>query len=176
MGTATTPSTALPAGVVSVGRALSLQSPDAIGPGKPTSPQGRTTARTNAMGRIEFAASLPCTRSSVRCARTLVLKALNEWAVNDDLVHTGETVVSELMTNVVEHTATAHCEVTVELDEHESIRITVSDSSREAPYVRAPADEEERGRGLRLIAAMSQRWGYDFHPWGKVTWAVLSAA
>ncbi|WP_079185673.1 ATP-binding protein [Streptomyces sp. NBRC 110465] len=176
MGTATTPSAALPAGDASAGRALCPQRLDGIGAEPLACSQSETAARTYAPSHSGITASLPCTRSSVRRARAFVLKALQAWAVSDDLAHRGETVVSELMTNVVEHTGTALCQVTVELAEQQTIRIAVSDNSCDAPCVRTPDDEEESGRGLRLIAALCRHWGYDIHSEGKVTWAVLSPA
>jgi hypothetical protein len=33
---------------------------------------------------------------------------------------------------------------------------------------------DESGRGLRLVAALSQRWGVDALGWGKRTWADLA--
>jgi len=43
------------------------------------------------------------------------------------------------------------------------------------PVRRIAADEDENGRGLAIIEALSARWGF-YHPAsypGKVTWAVI---
>lgn len=46
----------------------------------------------------------------------------------------------------------------------------VSDGSLTTPRVRRARDTDEGGRGLQLIAALSQRWGTRFTSEGKCIW------
>ncbi|MET7290404.1 hypothetical protein [Streptomyces sp. NPDC005573] len=44
---------------------------------------------------------------------------------------------------------------------------------RARPVQRELYDNEERGRGLRLVAALAAGWGADERRWGKIVWAGL---
>ncbi|MFI1929217.1 ATP-binding protein [Streptomyces sp. NPDC020330] len=122
---------------------------------------------------LRVSARLPCVHASVGRARRVVLRVLAAWDMGD-LACCGEVIISELMTNVVTHTATPLAEITIELQPDNSVRLGVSDRSCSAPYLQAVTADAESGRGIRLVASMSQRWGYDIHSWGKVTWAVIA--
>ncbi|MCZ9340188.1 ATP-binding protein, partial [Streptomyces sp. TRM76130] len=65
--------------------------------------------------------------------------------------------------------------VVIERRSEFSVRIGVSDRSHAAPFVKSPTDDVEGGRGLRLVGALSERWGYETDRWGKVTWALIAA-
>ncbi|MDL2075841.1 ATP-binding protein [Streptomyces sp. GXMU-J15] len=132
-------------------------------------------ARSKVTGASDCTLELPCIPESVGRARALVSSVLNAWGVDGDLADDGEVIVSELLANVVEHTETPLAEVTIERQGDRFIRIGVSDQSHTAPQVKTPDDEGESGRGLRLVATLSLRWGYDTHRWGKVTWALIAA-
>jgi len=56
-----------------------------------------------------------------------------------------------------------------------SVLIEVWDSVPRPPAARRPRPDEEHGRGLALIQALSDRWGWTTVPgWpGKVAWAEL---
>lgn len=138
-----------------------------------TSPLPQITGPVG-LDSLEVSARLPCVHASVGRARRVVLNVLTDWDMGD-LACCGEVIISELMTNVVTHTATPLAEITIELQPDNSVRLGVSDRSRSAPYLQAVTDEAESGRGIRLVASMSQRWGYDIHSWGKVTWAVIAS-
>lgn len=55
------------------------------------------------------------------------------------------------------------------------VRIEVQDSSR-APLRSGPlrAGEEESGRGLTVVAALAQTWGWEHRAAGKVVWCELA--
>ncbi|WP_409472285.1 ATP-binding protein [Streptomyces sp. HC307] len=55
------------------------------------------------------------------------------------------------------------------------VRIGVADKSPDLPQVGNPGCDAAGGRGLMLVDALSLRWGYDRHRWGKVVWAELRA-
>ena len=79
--------------------------------------------------------------------------------VDEEAREAAEIVVTELVTNAVEHAASASV-VEVERREH-SLRLTVRDFDLaplpEAP--RCPTPTSPRGRGLAMVAAVSQRLG-----------------
>jgi anti-sigma regulatory factor (Ser/Thr protein kinase) len=57
------------------------------------------------------------------------------------------------------------------------IVIEIWDQSPQTPEVKQSEPDAENGRGLLLVEALSERWGWDYVPgWsGKVTWAEISA-
>jgi len=81
-----------------------------------------------------------------------------------------ELVVSELATNAVVHTD-SRFEVAVLAGP--PIRVEVTDASVEPPVLEPATVDFTSGRGLRLVAACADDWGYDLVPGGKVVWAEL---
>ncbi|MEU9737163.1 ATP-binding protein [Streptomyces sp. NPDC048002] len=135
-----------------------------------------TAARTHVTGRAGcMTADLPCVPESVARARALVSSVLAGWGLGHDLADIAELVVSELMTNAVDHTETDRTEVVIERQADSTVRIQVSDTSSVAPHMEKAADDAECGRGLRLVDALCVRWGYDPHARGKVAWAEIKA-
>lgn len=135
-----------------------------------------TVAQPNAIGAPGYTMELPCVRESMSRARALVSNVLATWGMDDDAADCGRIIVTELLANAVEHTQTPVSKVIVERPSNGAVRIGVSDRSHGVPHLKAAALNAESGRGLRLVAGMSSRWGYDTHPWGKVTWAVIEAS
>lgn len=119
----------------------------------------------------------PSNPESVRMARfhvraALVFHGLGEYA--DDAA----AITSELVTNVIQHVCGDGTEtVGVSLSrvqDPEAVTVVVSDSSPEGPAMReAPADGE-RGRGLRIVEALSAHWGWRPEEGGKAIFAVLA--
>ncbi|MEU6174017.1 DUF6415 family natural product biosynthesis protein [Streptantibioticus parmotrematis] len=135
-----------------------------------------TVAQPNATGAPGYTSELPCVRESVRHARAFVSDVLAAWDMDDDMADCGKTIVTELLANAVEHTETPASKIIIERPSNGVVRIGVSDSSRGAPHLEPADPNAESGRGLSLVAALSSQWGYDTHPWGKVTWAVIEAS
>ncbi|MEF9906471.1 ATP-binding protein [Streptomyces sp. P9-A2] len=131
------------------------------------------TVVTGASGCIKV--ELPCVPESAGRARAFISGVLAGWGLESDLADLGEAIVSELVTNSVDHTETRLTEIVVERRLDSSIRIGVSDGSQAAPCVEKATDDAESGRGLYLVDALSSRWGYDLYGWGKVTWAEIKA-
>ncbi|WP_409239827.1 ATP-binding protein [Streptomyces sp. PA5.6] len=123
-------------------------------------------------GTLPYTMLLPCRPESVARARALVSRALDAWGM-PGLTDEGKIIVSELMTNVVDHTTTALTMVAIERGGPHRVRIHVADASRMPPCIADLDSEAESGRGLRLVDDLSCRWGYDDKPWGKITWAEL---
>ena len=81
-----------------------------------------------------------------------------------------ELVVSELAANAVVHAATPFV-VTVTLGPR--LRVEVIDGSPEPPVRQDSGLDAPSGRGLRLVEACADNWGYEVLPDGKVVWAEL---
>jgi anti-sigma regulatory factor (Ser/Thr protein kinase) len=83
-------------------------------------------------------------------------------------------IVSELVSNAIEHSGTA--DVTLMLGfSSDSVRVCVKDSGRWR-QPQADADEiAERGRGLRIVRAYSAQSGIRRGASGTTAWAVIPA-
>ncbi|WP_247196122.1 SpoIIE family protein phosphatase [Streptomyces sp. GESEQ-35] len=99
-------------------------------------------------------------------ARKLVRAQLSEWGL-DDLAMTTELLVSELVGNVVRH---AKGPVVLRLLHSRTLICEVSDGSLTTPRIRRASETDEGGRGLQLVAALSQRWGARYTATGKCIW------
>ncbi|MFF1714631.1 ATP-binding protein [Streptomyces sp. NPDC058268] len=110
---------------------------------------------------------------SVSRGRTLVSTVLGKWGMGEELADVGEVIVSELLTNVVNHTSTDRTTLAIHRSGPSRVRIEVADSSSAIPCIGASGGSAECGRGLVLVDALSSHWGYVKHPWGKVIWAEL---
>ncbi|WP_328691365.1 ATP-binding protein [Streptomyces caniferus] len=133
-------------------------------------PQPTTRARPT--GRPGYSEILPRRPESAGTARLLVRVALAAWNL-DDLAEDGALIVSELVSNAVQHARRDSIRVVVERTALRTVRVAVADFSRARPVPRAPGDGGEDGRGLILLAALAADWGTDERRWGKVVWADL---
>ena len=124
-----------------------------------------------------------------RLARGFIGVVLNGWAL-DTLIETTELVVSELTTNVVQAVTDSEGSLVYDAEgklpllwvrlssDRARLMIEVWDtlpSILGAPAMRHPGQDEESGRGLELIEALSDDWSWEAVPgWhGKRVWAVL---
>ena len=79
---------------------------------------------------------------------------------------------TELVTNAVLHAGT-ELEVLVSVRPGR-LRLAVADRGSDAPSVTRATADDEHGRGLALVDALTLRWGIvPRGPAGKVVWAVL---
>ena len=116
---------------------------------------------------------LPPVPSSVPLARRLVRDVLRTWAAPQDR-EDAELLVTELVANVVDHAGAANV-LTLELEMAGAwLRIGVVDGSSIRPVVRELSHSEERGRGMRLVVSIADRWGAEDHDGGKRVWFELS--
>ena len=128
-------------------------------------------------------AALP---TAVPCARLHARHLLREWNL-DALTDSTELLVSELVTNAVQAMAGHREQPALRLQlsgEGARVLIEVWDADPRPP---APKDlgedgipdlDEEGGRGLFLVAALSTRWDWypTREPPGKVIWCELGPA
>ncbi|MFD5428921.1 SpoIIE family protein phosphatase [Streptomyces sp. NPDC127084] len=115
---------------------------------------------------------LPSDPAMVAHARTLTERQLRTWGLSE-LSFTAELVVSELVTNGIRH---ATGPVGLRLIRDRCLLCEVSDSAHTAPHLRRARRDDEGGRGLFLVAQMSQRWGTRYTSSGKTIWAELAVS
>ncbi|MEU1278171.1 ATP-binding protein [Streptomyces sp. NPDC005805] len=118
---------------------------------------------------------VPARVESVSRARRLVSDRLGLWRLGGDTRDTALLVVSELVTNAVVHTGGHLASVQLQLSTAH-LRVTVQDQGAGASGPRVcHGIEEERGRGLLLVEAVSSAWGTcdREHGAGRAVWAEL---
>ncbi|MET9559963.1 MULTISPECIES: ATP-binding protein [Streptomyces] len=133
-------------------------------------PQPTTRARPT--GYPGYSETLPRQSGSAGTARRLVRVALAVWGL-DDLADDGVLIVSELVSNAVQHARRESIRVSVDRPEAVRVCIGVVDFSKVPPAPRVPDGESEGGRGLALVAELADHWGSEPLPWGKRVWAEL---
>ena len=95
---------------------------------------------------------------------------LREWGVPTVIVDDALLVVSELVTNAVRHAGDS---ATLELElcqDERHLRVALSDDSTVSPSPRSASHVAEDGRGMTILAALSDRWGIEPHRGGKRVW------
>jgi anti-anti-sigma regulatory factor/anti-sigma regulatory factor (Ser/Thr protein kinase) len=110
---------------------------------------------------------------AVRHARNLATEACAKWGL-PDLVGPASLVVSELVSNAIEHAGTM---MTVQLSRRSRyVHIAVRDGSPVEPRLIPPGgpEGESAGRGLVLVDTLSVHWGSLPSRDGKVVWATLA--
>ena len=121
---------------------------------------------------------------SARMARRLTRNTLREWGLAF-LAEDAETIVGEFVANAVTH-ADASDLSRRQVAENLGLRLVrrtgevicaVLDPSDTAPVLRAPGSIEESGRGLQMVDALSDVWGWSpVAGRGKAVWAILFCA
>ncbi|MFF9851489.1 SpoIIE family protein phosphatase [Streptomyces litmocidini] len=124
--------------------------------------------RTRVLGAREVATwELPPDPALVARARSMAAEQLARWGL-DELVFTTELVVSELVTNAIRY---ASGPIGLRLIRDRSLICEVSDSQHTSPHARYAGSDEEGGRGLFMIAQLTEHWGTRYMPTGKTIWA-----
>ena len=120
---------------------------------------------------------LPSVPESVPMARFHVRAALSLHGL-DHYANDAAAITSELVTNVVQHVCgdgTETVGVTLERTQNpEAVTVVVSDSSPDGPAMHEASADSERGRGLRIVAALSAHWGWHPEENGKAIFATLA--
>jgi anti-sigma regulatory factor (Ser/Thr protein kinase) len=112
------------------------------------------------------------TTSAAAIARRLVDRACREWGL-PALRDPARLVVTELVSNAVRHARTPLAVCVSRADD--AVNIHVGDRSPTVPTPYGPVEPtREGGRGLHVVATMSQAWGFTRTPTGKVVWARLA--
>ncbi|MFI8234747.1 ATP-binding protein [Streptomyces sp. NPDC085900] len=114
-------------------------------------------------------------------ARAFTERALLDWGL-DQCIDDALTVVSELTANAMLHAR--RCDAGDEGETDVRLRLTrrpahlvcaVTDRSDAVPVSpHAPDSFQEHGRGLFMVEALAQHWGWTrYTPSGKTVWAIL---
>jgi anti-sigma regulatory factor (Ser/Thr protein kinase) len=112
--------------------------------------------------------------AATRSARSAVRDLCSTAEVGHATVETAVLLLTELVTNAIEHgggTAVVDAEVDDGL-----LRVAVVDDDPTIPTVNVGAVDDERGRGLLLVEALSTRWGAALRERGKSVWFELDLA
>ncbi|WP_345654130.1 SpoIIE family protein phosphatase [Streptomyces siamensis] len=109
---------------------------------------------------------LPLEATAAARARELTTAKLTEWGLTE-LTFTTELVASELVTNAYRYAAGP---VTLRLIRAQCLICEVSDTSHTSPHLRRALITDEGGRGLFLVAQLTERWGTRYSHDGKTVW------
>ncbi len=137
------------------------------------------------------AVGCPLTRGpqSARTARRLTKNTLRDWGLAF-LAEDAEAIVGEFVANAVTHARRRHRRGAAAPQGHPAENLglrlfrrtgevicAVLDPSDSAPVLKAPGSIEESGRGLQMVDALSDVWGWSpVAGRGKAVWAILFCA
>ncbi|MFE0329769.1 SpoIIE family protein phosphatase [Streptomyces sp. NPDC058960] len=144
---------------------------DALLPTRPSDDVALLVARTHALGPKRVAEwEFPSDPAVVARAREAVIGQMSAWGLGE-LGYTTELVASELVTNAIRH---ATGPVQLRLLRDRALICEVSDGSSTSPRLRRARNEDEGGRGLFLVAQLTERWGTRYTTDGKIIWTEQS--
>lgn len=144
------------------------------------------TAVPQASWLFQTVLSVGALPTATPCARLHARHVLSDWGLREQ-VETVELVVSELVTNAVQASLTTDgrplyigdggldC-ISLRLSSNRaSTLVEVWDQHLGAPDPTLPDADDESGRGLLIVAALSERWGWDLarQGRGKIVWALI---
>jgi anti-sigma regulatory factor (Ser/Thr protein kinase) len=113
----------------------------------------------------------PCQPRSVTAARHFARAVLKDQP--RETLEAVELMVSELATNAVRH-AHSGFDLTIRTTTGQ-LRVEIRDNGQGQPELRSPTPLESSGRGLRIVEAMSQKWGVVAESDSKLVWFTLPA-
>ena len=117
---------------------------------------------------------LPADVTAPAIARHTVRDVLLRHGCGQDRLADVLLATSELVTNAVEHGERP--ERLELLFDDERLTLRVHDTGSTTPQLRFPGPTEARSRGLQLVRAVAEDWGFERRPSGKYVWAVFSLA
>ncbi|MEU3461440.1 ATP-binding protein [Streptomyces sp. NPDC006733] len=120
--------------------------------------------------------SWPSSPCSVDHARRMLEEALTGWGLAE-LSESAALVISELMTNAVMHGGVPGRRIETRVIRLAGgVRIEVHDANAKRPELRRASDDDERGRGLALVHALTDGcWGVNTRVGvGKRVWAQVA--
>jgi two-component sensor histidine kinase len=98
----------------------------------------------------------------------------NRWALPDDCTDRLVMIVNELVSNAIDHART-NCDITVR-HTRSIVRILVADDSPLPPRMPSRDINAARGRGLQMVQALANRWGWTARRRGKTVWAAVNCS
>ncbi|MEE1799327.1 SpoIIE family protein phosphatase [Streptomyces sp. JV176] len=143
----------------------------ALLPDRPADDVALLMARTRALDAAHVATwEVPCDAAAVAETRKNACLQLTAWGL-DEAAFVTELVVSELVTNAIRYGAAP---IELRLIRDSNLVIEVSDGSSTTPHLRRARTFDEGGRGLLLVAQLTQGWGTRQTYTGKTIWAEQS--
>ena len=117
--------------------------------------------------------TLPPVRPAVADGRAWCRETMKEWQL-DDMTDVVQQLVSELVTNSVQHARTSEVRVLL-LHAASTLRLDVTDDDVAGLPVMANASVDDiSGRGLAIVDALSDRWGVHVTATAKTVWTELT--
>ena len=121
--------------------------------------------------------------TAVPAARDFAIATVQRWGVAERCGDVA-AVVSELLANALTHAlpgpgpARRHRVIQLGLAQPgPCVLCAVADPSQKPPVLKYPGALDETGRGLHLVGAFSDNWGYAaLGDLGKAVWAIFSTA
>ncbi|MEU3403383.1 ATP-binding protein [Streptomyces sp. NPDC006670] len=124
----------------------------------------------------EAEVTLPSMPESASTARRLTQGVVvRYWGLSPQIAEHAVLLVSELVGNAVRHTGARSFGLRM-LRRRGWIRVEVRDPSRGLPCLMPVHELDTTGRGLFLVDKLSDRWGADLLPRGKITWFEMRVA
>ncbi|MGW3248215.1 ATP-binding protein [Streptomyces sp. NPDC001070] len=125
-------------------------------------------ARTRALDVTDVATrEVPNDPAAVADARAWTDRLLADWKL-PELVFTTTLVVSELVTNAIRYSTGP---IQLRLIRDRALVCEVSDSCSAAPHPRHAAPSDQDGRGLSIVAQLTEAQGTRYTATGKTVWA-----
>ncbi|AQS71232.1 SpoIIE family protein phosphatase [Streptomyces pactum] len=140
----------------------------AVMPEEPGDDVALLLARTRALGTDQIRTwDVHPDPAHVAAIRRSVTEQLTAWGL-DETAFVTELVVSELVTNAIRY---GEPPIQLRLIRDSALICEVSDGSPTSPHLRRAHAYDEGGRGLLLVAQLTQRWGSRQTGTGKTIWA-----
>jgi anti-sigma regulatory factor (Ser/Thr protein kinase) len=122
----------------------------------------------------EASCALECQPIAVRVGRQFIAERLSDWgAVPSDSAYEKLSDVllaaSELLSNAVKFCGDDEVVLAVRVHQDE-ICVAVTDPQPAPAVARRPGPNDEGGRGLALVEAVTDRWGQERKARGKTVW------
>ncbi|MEU7558008.1 ATP-binding protein [Streptomyces eurythermus] len=140
-------------------------------------PDNGTQRAPGCPGMTEVQWRLPHGPRSAGRARALLRAQLTEWKIDGEVADNAELLLAELMSNAIRHARSpAGREIGVRIARYDGrLRVEVADANHARPMPKTAATDDEQGRGLAIISALSVRWGCcpRRHGIGKAVWSEL---
>lgn len=117
---------------------------------------------------------VPRERALLFDVRARARELMRSWALLPEVVDTATLLASEMVTNGLVH-GRGDVELRLRLT-RDRLVLEALDEGRHMPRRRRANDDDEGGRGLHLVAALADRWGFRAVDDGKVVWAEIDLA
>jgi anti-sigma regulatory factor (Ser/Thr protein kinase) len=120
--------------------------------------------------------NIPRRAESVSETRHHVEALLTAWNRPAETVDAAMLLVTELVTNAVQHTDTTTIICTISLHA-DTVTLSVTDTgtTHHTPVPQQPDDAKESGRGLLIVSALATDWGTHLTPDTRQVWATLAS-